>query len=191
MDAVLLFFFIQLLIAMLAVLTAGRAPSSPIFAVCLVISTTAYFIAWVRRLRVNTFERHSGGHPEASTPVSVAVTPSTVIFADNNDNDNDNGNHNDNGNQGGSEGKNSAPIPCYATTTPATAATASTTTGALSIADAIHSVTSLFRGRPSSDRDYAALPADNSVHDAHDMVTGVPISAQQKLCSPNTDKVEN
>ena len=183
MGGVLLFFFTQLLCVAVAVLTAGRDPSSPIFAVCLVTGTTAYFINWVRRLRANTFERHSGGHPEARTPVSVAVTPSTVTFADNNNNDNNNGNDNDNdnGNQGESEGKNSAPIPCYATTTTATAATASTNTGALSIADAIHSVTSLFIGRPSSDRDYAALPADNSVHDAHDTVTGVPISAQQKL----------
>ena len=170
MGGVLLFLFIQLFIAMVTVLTAGRDPSSPIFAVCLVTGATAYVITWVRRLRANTFERHSGGQPEARTPVSVAVTPSTVIFADDNDD-----------NQGGSEGKNSAPIPCYATSTTATAATASTTTGALSIADAIHSVMSLFIGRPSSDRDYAALPTDNSVHDSHDMVTGVPISAQQKL----------
>ena len=176
MGAVLLFFFVYLLFVVVAVvvavLTAGRDPSSPIFAVCLVTGTTAYFINWVRRLRANTFERHSGGHSEARTP----VTPSTVIFADNNDNDNNNGNDNDNdnGNQGGSEGKNSVPIPYNAT---ATTIASSTTTGASSFAIAV----TLFTGRPSSERDYAALPTDNSVHDAHDMVTGVPISAQQKL----------
>ena len=170
MGAALCLFFMLPLIAMLAVLTAGRDLSSPIFAVWLVVMASFVFVICVNGWGERQTERHS----EARTPVSVAATPSTVIFADNNDIDNDN----DNGNQGGSEGQNSAPIPCYATTT---TATASTNTGALSIADVVHSVTSLFIGRPSSDRDYAALPADNSVHDAHDMVTGVPISAQQKL----------
>ena len=160
MGAALCLFFMLPLIAMLAVLTAGRDLSSPIFAVWLVVMTSFIFVACV----MGWGERQTRGHSEARTPVSVAVTPSTVIFADDNDDDNDNGD------QGGSEGKNSAPIPCHATTT---TTASSTTTGASSFAIAV----TLFTGRPSSVRDYAALPTDNSVHDAHDIVTGVPIPA--------------
>lgn len=180
MGAVLFFFFMQLLVAMVAVLTVGRDPSSPMLAVGLVTGSTACFIAYmIGRSREDTFEKHSERHSEGRAPVSVAVTPSTVIFADDNDNTNDN-----DGNQGGSEWKNCVPIPCYATTTSTTTATttaSSTTTGPSSLATAIRSVMTFFIGRPSSDRDYTALPTDNSVHDSHDMVIGVPISAQQKL----------
>jgi hypothetical protein len=174
MGAVLLFFFMLLLIAMLAVLTAGSDLSSPIFAVWLVFMTSFVFIACV----MGWSERQTGGHSEARTLVSVAVTPSTVIFTDNNDNDNDNDTVN--GYQGGSEGKNSASIPCYATST--TASTATTAAFGTTTRPSIkRGLINFFRGRSSSDRDYAALHTDISVHDSHDVVTGVPISAQQKL----------
>ena len=176
MVAVLIFFFLPILIAMIVYLTLDPDPSSPCLAFCLVIITvTIFFACMKRRLEENTLLQRKLS--EARAPI----------------NDNHNDNHNDNdGNQGGSDSKNCVPIPCYAETTTATTATTSTTATAATAATTAASRTTkrptglialiaTIIGRPSSDRDYAALPADNSVHDSHDMVTGVPISAQQKL----------
>ena len=152
----------------------GPDPSSPWLAFCLVVFTANFFLACnIRRIEENTLLQKKLS--QARAPVSVAVTPSNVTHDNDNDKDNDNDNDNDNdGNQGGSDSKNCVPIPCYATTTTATTAASRTTKRP-------RGLIALFIGRPSSDRDYAALPADNSVHDSHNMVTGVPISAQQKL----------
>ena len=174
MVAAMIFFFLPILIAMIVYLTLDPDPSSPCLAFCLVmITVTIFFACMERRLEENTLLQRKLS--EARAPI----------------NDNDNDNHND-GNQGGSDSKNYVPIPCYAETTTATTATTSPTATTATAATTAASRTTqrpmglialiaTIIGRPSSDRDYAALPADNSVHDSHDMVTGVPISAQQKL----------
>jgi hypothetical protein len=157
MVAALIFFFLLILIAMIIYFTLDPDPISTLMAFSLVNMPVVIFIVWMF-LRSDENRLLQERISEARTSISVAVTPSNVTY------DNDN-----NGNHGGSDSKNCVPIPCYAKT-------ATATTGARRIR-----FFSLFIRRPSSDRDYAALPADKSVHDAHDVVIGVPVSAQQKL----------
>ena len=180
MGAALLFFILLILIAMIVYFTLDPAPLSPYVAFLLVLNTVMNLSPLMIGMSgLNKLLQKKLSEARALT--SVAVTPSNVTHDNDNDNDNDN-----DGNQGGSDSKNCVPIPCYAeTTTATTSSTATTATAATTAASRTTKrpmgLIALFIGRPSSDRDYAALPADNSVHDSHDMVTGVPISAQQKL----------
>ena len=177
---------------MIVFLSMDPFPSAPAVAFCLVLYIAAIFGGFMVKMseRNKLLQKRLS---EARAPISVAVMPSNVTHDNDNDNDNDNDDDNDNdndndndGNQGGSDSKNCVPIPSYATTT--TTTTATTATAATTAASrttkrpmGLIALIATIIGRPSSDRDYAALPADNSVHDSHDMVTGVPISAQQKL----------